>query len=73
MNADTPRGSTRQAPPAPVRTPVDAPRCPSCPGHGRPDREPVLMGGTGIVEVQRWRCALEPSHWWDDFRAIVDL
>jgi len=52
---------------------VHAPACPSCPGHGRLDRGPALMGGTGIIEMQRWRCDLDPFHWWDDFRVIADL
>ena len=73
MNANTPRGSTRWAPPAPDRVSVHAPACPSCPGHGRLDRGPALMGGTGIIEMQRWRCDLDPFHWWDDFRVIADL
>lgn len=48
-------------------------RCPTCPGGAAPDRQPTLMGGTGIVEVQRWRCDRDSSHWWDEFRPIVDL
>jgi hypothetical protein len=31
------------------------------------------MGGTGLVEMQRWRCERDLTHWWDDFRVIVDL
>ena len=36
-----------------------------------PVGEPVLLGGTAIVSLQRYRCERSPSHWWDSSQVLV--
>jgi hypothetical protein len=46
--------------------------CPTCGSRALAWGDAVLLGGTAIVSLQRYRCERAAFHLWDDTRVLVD-
>jgi hypothetical protein len=66
MTAAAPSIAPTSAPSRVVATP-----CPYCDAIAQPEGPPAVLSGTGMVELQKYRCERTPSHWWHQDRVLV--